>query len=579
MRVLVCVKGVHKGENVSFDTNRQTLVRARGSQTLNPADCVALERAFRLIQRCGGDVTVLSLGPPSMEYLLQELCALPVNQAILLTDPAYAGSDTLATAGILASAVRRLGNFDIILLGNKAIDGETGHVGPELAALLNISSCVTNVRGDISVEDGHILCTRLLEGSTQALRAPLPCLLTVCGGGIALRPASLAGIRGAKPVRVLTNTDLCLPLQEVGLRGSPTIVVKTRQTREGQRNARIIRDAAEGARAMLEAIRQTTRPHTKIRNVSHVSAADVSLWVVSLEDDAPGRQAAVILASATRDMGACPKLVRLLGQDDAACARGLANLARNEKPNVILLPATIRGRSVAPYCAALLRTGLSADCTDLAWEEGGRLLQIRPAFGGSLLSEIRTRASPQMATIRPGVFPCSGDCLDAEEILVDTGHTDGVSILASSPLESAGLNEARIIMAGGKGMGGKNGFERLERFAASMGASVGASRSAVVAGYAAYDMQIGQTGVTVSPDVYVAFAVSGAAQHVAGMRRSGTVVAVNTDLRAPMFLYSDIAIVAPWESVLQEAERLLGAEILRTNPRETKTPNFLRNPD
>jgi electron transfer flavoprotein alpha subunit len=566
MRILVCVKGVPRGESISFDADQRTLARPKGSQTFNPADCVALEQAFRLKERYGGGVTVISLGPPAMENLLRELCALPMDQAILLTDHAYAGSDTLATATILASAVRYLGDFDLILLGRRAIDGETGHVGPELAALLGISSCVTNVTGDLLLEDKHIHCTRLLEDSAQTLRAPLPCLATVCGGGVALRPSSLAGIRNAKPVRILTNADLRISTQEVGLRGSPTVVAKTRPTREGQRTARVIHDAAEGARAMLDALQPATRALAPARGIAHDSAADVSLWVVSLEDDAPGREAASPLMGAVSGMGVRLMLVRIHGDDDVACARTLANLARDKKPDVILLPATIRGRSVAPYCAALLRTGLTADCTDLVWEEGGRLLQIRPAFGGSFISEIRTRTSPQMATVRPGVFPPHSS-VAADEFFVNSDRVDGgVSILASSPLKGAGLNEAEIIMAGGKGMGGKDGFERLERFAVRVGASVGASRSAVDAGYAAYDRQVGQTGVTVSPAVYVAWAISGAAQHVAGIRRAGVVVAVNTDPRAPMFFYSDIAIVASWEDVLREAEQILVMETSRADP-------------
>jgi electron transfer flavoprotein alpha subunit len=115
-------------------------------------------------------------------------------------------------------------------------------------------------------------------------------------------------------------------------------------------------------------------------------------------------------------------------------------------------------------------------------------------------------------------------------------------------------------------MRGKDGFERLERFAVRVGASVGASRAAVNAGYATYDRQVGQTGVTVSPAVYVAWAISGAAQHIAGIRRAGVIVAVNTDPRAPMFLYSDIAIVASWEDVLREAEQFLIMELSHTNP-------------
>ena len=562
MRILVCVKSVPKGDTVPLDPDRQTLRRDKAAQALNPADCAALEQAFRLKERHGGSVTALSMGPPGAERLLREICALPVDKTVLVTDPLYAGSDSLATARVLAAAAKHLGGFDLILLGRRAIDGETGHVGPELAALLGIASCVTNITGDCAFEAGSILCARLLEDSLQSLRVPLPAVLTICGGEYALRPPSIAGLRTAKPVSLLTNAELGLPPGSVGLTGSPTHVAKTRPARESRRAARIIHDAPTGAEAILEALHSA--PVRRVSAERRGPAAPIPgiVWVVSLLDDAPGQAAARELVAAARDLGAEPLLIRLRGANDVACARALAELAAKERPETILLPATIRGRCVAPYCAALLQTGLTADCTELGLDGQGQLRQVRPAFGGGIMAEIYCRARPQMATVRPGVFAAGNGAAVPQTDLAANHEERGPMVLSMTPLGTESLSEAGIIIAGGKGIGGKEGFSRLENLAGLMRAAVGASRSAVDAGYAPYIRQIGQTGTTVRPGIYIAFAISGTVQHLAGMRDSGLVIAVNTDPKAPIFSHADIGIVASWEAVAEAV-----AEQLARKPR------------
>lgn len=556
MRTLVCVKSVLGGDTLSFNPglNPNSLPFRRGNeaQTVNPADCTALEQAFRLKERHGGFVTVLSMGPPATERLLRELCALPADNVVLVTDPLYAGSDSLATARILAAAATRLGGFDLILAGRRAIDGETGHVGPELAALLGIASCLTNVTGDCWLDAGAILCSRLLENRLLSLRVSLPAVLTVCGDEYTLRPPSIAGLRNAKHVDLFTNAELSFPAETVGLAGSPTVVAKICPAKESSRSVRFIHDARAGAEAILEAIRREPVRREPAEDCVPKPAFTDLFWVVSLADDPPGEQAAKELIAAARAMGATPVLLRLRGNDDVACARVLADRAKQERPAVILLPATIRGRCVAPYCAALLQTGLTADCTDLDLDGEGRMVLTRPAFGGGVMAEILCRTKPQMATVRPGVFP------DGDDTLVKTVDLDagggGPAVVADEFQDTEGLHEAQIIVAGGRGIGSKKGFSCLEEIAKLLGAGVGATRSAVDAGYAPYVRQIGQTGTTVRPGVYIAFAVSGSIQHLAGMRESGLVLAVNTYPKAPILGHADIGIIAPWRDV---AESLL----------------------
>ncbi len=244
---------------------------------------------------------------------------------------------------------------------------------------------------------------------------------------------------------------------------------------------------------------------------------------------------------------------------DGPHGRALARLIEQRRPEIVLAGATARGRSLMPRVAVLCRTGLTADCTALEVEpESGNLLQTRPAFGGNLMATIVTRRHrPQMATVRPRVMrPAPGgggalpevvrwtppDDLMAEDVLVL--HRAGESA------ETVNIADARVLVAGGAGMGGAEGFERLRELADVLGGEVAASRAAVDAGWVAYGRQVGQTGRTVQPDLYVAVGISGSVQHRAGMQSSGLIVAVNTDAHAPIFQVADYGVVGDWREVL-----------------------------
>ena len=229
-------------------------------------------------------------------------------------------------------------------------------------------------------------------------------------------------------------------------------------------------------------------------------------------------------------------------------ARIVAAAAKETPPLAILLPATVYGRAAAPQVAALLGAGLTADCTGLAME-GDLLVQTRPAFGGNILAEIvGTGSLPQMATVRPKAMPAP---------VLDYSRTGPVKPLAVPKLDlplrllrrvceapAQTLTGAQLIVAGGLGAGGREGFAKLSELAGRLGCPLGASRAAVNAGLAPYAAQVGQTGVTVRPKLYLAFGISGAVQHLAGMGASDYIIAVNTDRRAPIFDHADYGVVA-----------------------------------
>jgi len=241
------------------------------------------------------------------------------------------------------------------------------------------------------------------------------------------------------------------------------------------------------------------------------------------------------------------------------CARALAHLALEARPEIVLAGATAHGRSLMPRVAVLCRTGLTADCTGLEIDpDSGCLLQTRPAFGGNVLATIVTRNHrPQMAPVRPRVMsPPEPDGTATPAVrrweLPEATFATGVEVLErrARAEELVNIAEADVLVAGGRGLGGPEGFALLERLAEALGGEVAASRAAVDAGWAPYERQVGQTGKTVQPRLYVAVGISGAVQHRAGMQSSGTVVAVNSDPAAPIFEAADYGIVGDYREVL-----------------------------
>ena len=244
--------------------------------------------------------------------------------------------------------------------------------------------------------------------------------------------------------------------------------------------------------------------------------------------------------------------------DESAFAAFLLETIRRWGSQIVLAPATVRMRNIMPMLAWQLDAGLTADCTALRME-GEQLIQTRPAFGNSLMADIRSLSEIQMATVRPGTFRPEKQAAKTPDVQTITYTPDERVKLHSfgSFAQGKPLSQAEIIVAGGMGVGSKAGFEKLEALARKLGGSLGASRTAVEAGFAPYRCQVGMTGITVCPKLYIAVGISGAVQHLAGMSGSGKVVAINSDPKAPIFDYADYGIVGDWEAVV---DKLLKAE-------------------
>lgn len=236
-----------------------------------------------------------------------------------------------------------------------------------------------------------------------------------------------------------------------------------------------------------------------------------------------------------------------------AYARALAQATSEAKPQVVLVPFTAMGKDLAPRVAARIGAGLASDCVALEVKDG-RLVARRPMYAGKAYATVEWTGEPQMATLRPNVFALGPvDAARAVEVVhatIDASARARVTATATTAQGKVPLAEAQIIVSGGRGLKGPENFHLVESLAEALGAAVGASRAIVDAGWVDHQLQVGQTGRTVSPSLYVACGISGAIQHLAGMSSSRCIVAVNKDPDAPIFKVADYGVLGDVFEVL-----------------------------
>ena len=243
------------------------------------------------------------------------------------------------------------------------------------------------------------------------------------------------------------------------------------------------------------------------------------------------------------------------------------SLVRDKAPEIVLVGATANGRSLAPTAASILHCGLTADCTQLDFDEEKKLLlQTRPAFGGNIMATIVCADTrPQMATVRPNVFKkvredgASGELVRVPVDLSAAPRRMKRTAFVRETGEDVGLAGAQAVVAGGRGLGSAEKFSLVRDLAAQLGAAVGASRAAADAGWIPQSRQIGQTGRTVCPKLYVAVGISGAIQHLAGMQSSETIVAIDKNPDAPIFGVADFGLVGDLNEIVPELAKQLAA--------------------
>jgi electron transfer flavoprotein alpha subunit len=608
MRIAVCIKQVPVVSALQFDPQTRTLKREGVPSEVSSFDVRALLKAVEIKNLQGGEVVVFTMGPPQARQALFECLALGADRAVHLCDRAFAGSDTLATARALALALAR-DPFDIILCGRNSVDAETGQVGPEVAEFLNLPQ-MTGVRTlSIDPQIRRVTAERETDDGFETVEAPLPLLVTAAEDLAPERFPSKAEREAAKtkPITELGAEDLVADISQLGASGSPTEVaglqyVETTRLQRGL-EAESVDDAARTlARLLVEehglfgSWKLREQPAIAQMAAPPVGSEAKDIWVVSellgrtlrpvtfellgkavsLADASRGQVSAVLFGhdvaahvEALARYGASRILVaddqRLAPFQTEAHASLLTTAIRRYRPAVVLIPATAMGRDFAPRVAARCQLGLTGDCIDIGLDANGRLLQYKPAFGGTVVAPIVSRTTPEMATVRPGMLaipqPDPTRVAAIESVPLDGIPEPRVRVVASRPgaQTAADLDEAEIVIGIGKGIGQKEQIESLQPLIDLLQASICSTRDVTDAGWLPKQYQVGLTGRAIAPKLYIAIGIRGAFEHTVGVRRAGLIVAINKSPRAPIFKTADYGIVGDYRDVVPALIRHLSA--------------------
>ena len=438
---------------------------------LNPFDGAALECALECAAQTGGDVIALAMAPESVKEQLKSLTRLGVK-AVLLSDPAFAGSDTQATSYILALAIKRL-QPDFIFCGRQSVDGDTAQVPPMLAQRLGFS-LITRVLE----ANGNKFCTR--DGARGEFTGNTVYTFEKIK---ALRFPSIFSKAGE--VETWNAATLSADLSLCGLRGSPTRVTKTYESAVGRRNCVFV-SAGEFSQ-LIETLLKKKREEEKPQESGEKMPR--AFYAGNIESVAKSVAQEAVLFNAA---GKSPETV--------------AEELLKQGAKTVLWENTEELKTLAARVAAITGAGLCADCISFR-VENGELIMTRPARGGNVTADIVARSEMKFATVK-----------------------------------TARSGENDVIFAVGKGCANK--IEEIKALALRYGAELCCSRAVADSGKMPYEKQVGLTGKTVSPKIYVAFAISGAVQHTCAITGAGTVIAVNKDKNARIFDYADYGIIA-----------------------------------
>ena len=457
MRIVVCVRQGLDGE-------------------INPFDASAYEAALRIPN---SEVILISMAPASAGDFLLSLTRLGAKRAILLSDKAFAGADTLATAYTLSLAVKQIAP-DLVFCGRQTLIGDTAQTGVMLATLLGFPAA-TNVMS-METDDEHITC---VTRSGDLVNAPFPALVTVERihtlrfPGIFSRPGT---------IETLDAEALGADKAKCGLAGSPTRVLASYENESGKRKCKWI------SLSDLDSIVREAR-EKQAEQITPTASEKMLPCVISV-----GEEALEMASLVSKNVTVIPK----------TNAETIARAIRANDPDAVLFASDDESKQLAATVAAKLSLGLCADCTALE-SDGDRLIMYRPALSGSIIAKIVSNTRPAMATVRTKN--------EASDVVVTLGF------------------------------GAKGAIEKGKALAERLGAELGATRKAVDNDLLPYAHQVGLTGKTLSPRVYIAVGVSGAVHHIVGMQSSGTVIAINKDKNAPIFDYADYGIIADAEEL------------------------------
>jgi electron transfer flavoprotein alpha subunit len=573
LRIAALVKQIPRFEEMQLGPDGR-LKRDGVELAMNPYCLRAVSKGVELAHETGGSCTVISLGPPAAEDVVRWGVAGGAERGILISDPAFAGSDTLATARALAAAITKEGPFDLILVGKNSVDADTGQVGPELAELLGypFASAVRTLA--LADDVLHLGCEH--DDAWAEVEISLPAVVATAErlcAPVRAEPEERAAVAPAKLAR-LGASDL--GVGPWGHAGSPTCVGETklleinraRQMLQGPLPEQIAQAVSMvKARGALATTTQTVG-----QSVAPASTRPTAAVAVLLEPERPG--SARELLGAASQLAACiaarvvaiqPEAMSTQSPEDLSAwgadhvvviqraavaedvAQCVADWSRTHRPWSILAPSTTWGREVASRVAAQLGAGLTGDAIQLEVHDN-RLVSWKPAFGGRLVAAIRATSPIQMVTVRPGVLPRLTPRAPARpfvEVLTATsqGRIRLISRQQNDQLDALAL--ATRVVGVGAGIPPER-YEDLSPLLRVLNAELATTRKVTDQNWLPHSRQLGITGRSIAPNLYVALGISGRFNHICGIRAAGTIVAINSDAKAPIFAEADVGIVADW---------------------------------
>lgn len=599
LRVLALAKQIPVFEDMHLGRDGR-LVRDGLDLHMNDYCRRGVAQGLQVARASGGSLAVLTLGPPSADTVCREAIAFGADQGFHVTDPAFAGSDTLATARALAAAIGHLGPFDLVFAGRNSVDADTGQVPPQVAELLGLPFACGVRRLQL---DGDRL-SLLLEHNDEWLdvEVELPAVLSCAERLIdpckIKDPVVWASVDGGR-IRAIGADEL--GPGPWGAAASPTSVGPTwtlRIDRRGEILSGPLAEQADRAVAVLDErgalsaagapdvargsglavdlpaggsggpavgvlIEPARARHTReLLGAAARLAATVGGHVVALGPAAGaelggfGADEVRRVAAADADAGAAPGAVPVDGhggltEEDIAAAVG--DWAGGVRPWAMLAPSTAWGREVASRVAARLGAGLTGDAVGLSCRED-RLIADKLAFGGYLLAAIECSSAVQMATVRAGVLglPEPRRAPDPPVIGVTVTPRGRLRVLRRTRDDDGDqLANAEVAIGVGQGVEVAD-YERLRADARKIGAELCATRKVTDVAAMPRARQVGITGHTISPRLYIAIGLSGKFNHTVGVRSSGSIVAINPDPDALIFDWCDVGFVADWREVFDE---------------------------
>ena len=600
MKTAVCMKFVPVISQIKFDYETKTIIRDGAPSEVNPFDLLGLVRAVELKNAPEDEVVVISMGPPMASEGLTTCVALGADRSVLLSDGALAGSDALATSKALSLALHRE-QPDLIICGRNSSDGETGQVGPEIAQIMGWPH-ISHVRKlNLGADGKSVVVERITDEGFQTLECDLPVLVCVTDGVAPELFPDREQMERAEGIEaeVLTCSDLSDDLSLFGADGSPTWVDEIRLVEPNRLGVLLQETAPEDvAKQVAESLRQrlaelaaesetnsgpNTGPLPRYPGVT-----DKSIWVVAentskglapvtfellgkareLTDFTKSEVVAVLISppqestiSELASYGADRVLVldnsRLGPVYGLAVSATLIAAVAKETPYAVLFASTADGGDLASRLAAKLDLGLTGDAINLEIDPEGRLVQLKPALGGNVVAPILSKTLPNLVTLRPGMLTPAAPEADAtpivEEIPVASFRGPDIRLISEEfqeDQEGILLSNASVVLGIGMGVGSAENAAKIQEMARSIGASVATTRDVVYEGWLAQQLQVGISGRTIAPKVYISVGIKGVFNHTVGLQRTGVIIAINQNRRAIMFRSSDFGIVGTWEEFL-----------------------------